>query len=121
MNVSRLVSVAVDGSNLRVIRTQYGAVPAPPLVCVVIPPAVTRRWNANPLPGLTNIAACCEFAVSAARIMTPLFTHGSTFSSDLTNAVIVPSPLSVRYTNRNSSAPFQMSAPEPSMVKTPLL
>ena len=58
--------------------THIGAVPAPPLVLVDIPPCATRRWNASPLPGETSMNACAESAVSRSRIMTPALTQACT-------------------------------------------
>src|SRR5262245_56449909 len=93
---------------LRTIRTQYGALPEPPEVFGLAPPVEARRWNASPLPGLTNIDACFEPGASVSRIMTPALVQGSVLDSVATRAVTVPSPVIVRDANWNSSAEFQM-------------
>jgi hypothetical protein len=42
---------------LRTIRTQRGAVAAPPEVLALVPPVVTRRWKASPLAADKTIIA----------------------------------------------------------------
>src|SRR5688500_15715449 len=72
-----------------------------------------------PLSGVTNTEACLAPGVRFSRIITPALVQGSTFATLATRATIVPSPLIVRYAYWNSSAVPQMSAPDPSILKTP--
>jgi len=94
-------------------------------VLTLTPPAVNRRWNAIPLPGLTMSDACGLFAVRPARIITPALVQAFTFCTASTRAVAshdVESMVSVRpYTKWNASAVPQMSAPLAVTVKTPSL
>jgi hypothetical protein len=45
--------------------THAGALPLPPLVWTVVPPAVARRWNASPLVALTKNDAWGALAARA--------------------------------------------------------
>jgi len=86
-------------------------------VLLVVPPAPARRWNAMPLAADASMNACCESAVSDARIITPAFTHAFTSCGIVaTRATMVASPARGVYAKWNASAVPQMSAPEPLTV-----
>ena len=83
---------------------------------VETPPAVSRLWNASPLPGETSISACADPADNVSRIITPAFTQACRFSTDATRAITSASPLIGCHTKWNASAEFQMSTPSPATV-----
>src|SRR6478735_6439845 len=87
-------SYAVNVSPLRTRRTQVlGAVPLLPVVVVLVPPVVVRFIAQNvPLPD-KPMKAWREFAASDSRIITPILAPLPVSCSELTWAMISPSPL----------------------------
>src|SRR5436190_14245032 len=100
--------------------TQYGDAAAAPVVLVLVPLLVVRRWNARPLLYEISMNACAEPASSVSRIMTPAFTQALVFWTAATRATIDPSPDKPRYANWSASAVPHTSAPPPVTSKTPL-
>src|SRR5688572_26790501 len=84
---------AVNVLPTRCTRTQYGAAIPAVVVATVVPAVAVLRWNETPLAAETRQNACAEFAASDSRIITPAFAHTSVFSTTVTRATIVQSPL----------------------------
>src|SRR5205814_92404 len=70
--------------------------------------------------GFTLRMTCAEFAFSVSRSITPALADGFVFWMAVTRVMIVASPLSGWYTNRNESLEAHTSAPAPLTVKVPL-
>ena len=112
--VSELYALIVLPRRTR--RTHTAADMAGPVVCAVIRPGFTRRSNARPLPGVTNMKACRASSCSDSRIMMPAFADGSTFCSDATLTRTSRSPEEGRYAKWNSSEVPPTSVPAPMTV-----
>src|SRR5262249_41701189 len=70
-----------------------------------------RHCITVPLPGVTITMTCVAFAFSESRNITPAFAHGDVWSTLLTRAVIVTSPLDVVWMYWKSSDESQTSFP----------
>ena len=75
-------------------RTQRGAASSGPVVLVLRPPLVTRRWNASPLAELTSIMPCADPGVRSFRIITATLCHAFVAETVFRRATISPSPVS---------------------------
>src|SRR5688572_13162809 len=76
----------VNVSPFLAMRTHAGAVPTT-LVCALVPPALARYCIDTPLPGVTTVIACCAFASSVSRTMTPALAHACVLVMLRTRAV----------------------------------
>src|SRR5690349_841851 len=69
--------------------TQYGAKTHRPLVLVLSPPVLTRRWNVTPLAEVRLMKAWRELAARVSRIITPALAQLSVAWMLATRAMIV--------------------------------